>query len=74
MTRELKLDGLIRLTELEIPGCRVYVSPDSLLLMPEDKREEMWAHYVDTRTGPAVLWLEALEHGMRAKMKSGKAI
>ncbi|EJY56259.1 excinuclease ABC, A subunit [Alicyclobacillus hesperidum URH17-3-68] len=61
MAQEIEQEQWVRVEKVEIPGCRVFVSPDSLVLLPETEREEVWARSVRERSGPAVLWLEALE-------------
>ncbi|WP_067930666.1 hypothetical protein [Alicyclobacillus kakegawensis] len=66
MAQETEQQQWVRVEKFEIPGCRVFVSPDSLVLLPESEREEVWARSVAERSGPAVLWLAALEVAFRS--------
>lgn len=52
----------IRLEKVEIPRCRVFVMSDSLTLLSEEKREEVWARSITEHSGPALLWMAALEY------------
>ena len=75
MAQENEQQEWIRVQKVEIPGCRVFVMPNSLLLLSENEREDEWAQAVAERREPAVLWLQAVEmvHNQEVRPIPGKA-
>jgi len=58
----LKKDEWVRLENRELPNCKVFVSPDSYLLMTPIEREARWSEDVEKENYPASLWIEAMRH------------